>query len=165
MLARNSGSCPWISSASRPIAARAHASLGGSETHETSGHARERRSAAARPAAASCWAMRIFESERSFVSVVICLGYWPLTRRQLPEPGARLLRLALGVSYGGDDVDDRRGDAVVAVGLDLLAAIGGAAEDEDVVDDLLGHEAPSLLAVARPPGGHPTASCVPTAPP
>src|SRR5712692_4984702 len=75
-------------------------------------------------------------------------------RGQVSQGGEALARLALGISCRWDDVDDGRRDAVVAIGLNLVAAFRRTAEDEYIIDYPLRHQPRRLLAIACLPGLH-----------
>src|SRR6266508_5781080 len=73
---------------------------------------------------------------------------------QLPEPVKALLCLSFWVSLGRDDVEDGRRDPHLAVELDLCAAGFCAAENEDIIHNLFGHQPQRLLPISRLPGVH-----------
>src|SRR2546425_11725467 len=73
---------------------------------------------------------------------------------QVSQGGEALFSLALGIPCRWDDVDDGRRDAVVAISLDLVAALRRTAEDEYIIDYTLRNEPRRLLAVARLPSFH-----------
>src|SRR6266508_3856318 len=74
-----------------------------------------------------------------------------LTGRQAAQPVPGVCGLALWVSLGRDNVEDRCRDPIIAIESDLGSTLLRTAENEDVVHHLLGDQTDGALAVAGLP--------------
>src|SRR5437870_7743298 len=80
--------------------------------------------------------------------------FFSLSGRELLKPGKALFSLLRRVSDCRNDIHDRCGYAVFAIGLDLPPARRWTAIDEYLFDYLRGHQTNRLLTLSVLPGLH-----------